>query len=136
MPYHRKKEGWSSRVRAVGVLILVATILAGTGCVSKKKAQSAVRRQAEVIAMQQAWIARNQGPAPVTVLGDVRNHQIAWSDDLTLARALLEAQWLNRNDPRRIIVLRGADRFSVDPDELTDGVDYALEPGDRLEISR
>ena len=118
------------------VLIVFGILQIGSGCVSKRKARAAVHHQSEIIAKQQAWIERNQRPGQVMVYGDVKHHQVAWTEDLTLIGAILDAEWLNRNDPRRLVVIRNGERFEVDPDRLSIETDYFLEPGDRIEISR
>ena len=70
------------------------------------------------------------------VRGDVRNPVIPWTEDLTLARAILAADYVGRWDPHSINLIRGrrSKRFSTSM--LLAGADTDLEPGDIIEIRR
>lgn len=70
----------------------------------------------------------------VTVLGPVRNPKLDWTEDLTLARAIVEAGYHGRTGPREIIVRRGEEETRVDPRQLLAGEDWTLQAGDRIEI--
>jgi hypothetical protein len=72
----------------------------------------------------------------VFVRGDVRNPVVPWSEDLTLARAILAADYVGRFDPHSINLIRGnrSKRFSAAM--LLAGADTELEPGDIIEIRR
>src|SRR5260221_8335889 len=73
------------------VIILVAMTL--TGCVTKSKAK-ADAREAFIAGQQQAMamarLQQAQGPT-VTVVGQGRNKIIPWTQDLTLAQAIVNA---------------------------------------------
>jgi len=80
-------------------------------------------------------IMPQQQPA-VFIRGDVRNPIVPWSEDLTLARAILAADYVGRFDPHSINLIRGnrSKRFSAAM--LLSGADTELEPGDIIEIRR
>lgn len=70
----------------------------------------------------------------VWILGPVRWPVLDWHRDLTLARALLAAEYLPEKEPSRILLHRGAITIPIDPERLLEGEDWALLPGDRIEI--
>jgi hypothetical protein len=59
---------------------------------------------------------------------------VPWTEDLTLAKALMAAEYQSRRNPRQIIILRGGQTIPVDPNLLLNGEDVPLQAGDRVEI--
>lgn len=112
-------------------LLLTVTTM---GCASRSKAQA--RAQAAYAAGQQQAMARmyEAQRTSIRVLGNVRNPEIQWTEGLTLARVIVAAEWLDRQDPRQIVVVRQRERFPVDPAVLLRGNDVPLEPGDTIEL--
>jgi hypothetical protein len=112
-------------------LLLVISLL---GCVSKSNSRS----QAETAYNrgQQSVVAEQPLEPPVIFFkGDVRNQRIPWTEGLTLAQALLAAQYTWSWDPRRITVTRGDQTFAVNPRRLLRGEeDPLLERGDVVEV--
>ena len=76
------------------------------------------------------------GQPAVFVRGDVRNPVVPWSEELTLARAILAAEYVGRTDPHSINVLRGGKSKRFSTLRLLAGEDMDLEPGDVVEIRR
>jgi protein involved in polysaccharide export with SLBB domain len=111
-------------------LLLVVTI---TGCTTRSKARN--RERAAFIAGQQQALARALQPHDplVTVIGRVRNPTIPWTEELTVARALIAAGYSGRN-PRAILILRNGEQIQIDPAQLLKGEDVALQSGDVVEI--
>ena len=108
--------------------------LATGGCTSRSKAQA--RAQAAYAAGQQQALVRisDAQRTSIRVMGLVRNPEIPWTDGLTLAQVIASAEYLNQHNPRQIVVVRQRERFPVDPNALLRGQDFALEPGDTVEI--
>ena len=113
-------------------------LLTLTGCVSKSKADAQVR--AAYIAGQQQAMTRmqqtqtlGQGPC-VTVNGEVRNRVVPWTEGLTLAKAVLAADYYGAKDPGQIIVVHNGVANRVDPKQLLSGVDIPLQPGDVVQL--
>lgn len=105
------------------------------GCVSKSKAQ-AQAREAFLAGQQQAlerMQAQASGPT-VTFIGEVKNRVIPWTADLTLARALIAADYYGAIDPRSIVVIRNGQQTTYDVKKLLQGDDILLEPRDVVEI--
>lgn len=117
-----------------GLGILLLSVVAVAGCTSRSKAQA--RTQAAYAAGQQQAMTRMQDAqrTSIRVLGNVRNPEILWTDGLTLAQVIVAAEWLDRQDPRQIVVVRQRERFPVDPSALLRGQDIPLEPGDTVEL--
>lgn len=70
----------------------------------------------------------------IRVFGNVRNPEVPWADGLTLAQAIVAAQCQDRGTPRQIVLIRQRERILVDPKTLLSGEDFALLPGDTIEI--
>jgi hypothetical protein len=104
-----------------------------TGCVSKSKADAQAR--AAFLAGQQHATQQLElrGPA-VTVVGEVKNAIVPWTEDLTLAKALVAADYYGSKDPAEIIVVRSGEEFVVDPKNLFGGADIPLLPRDVIEL--
>lgn len=68
------------------------------------------------------------------MIGPVRRPVLHWRQDLTLAEAILEAEYLFEPDPRTILIRRGSIVIPIDPARLLQGEDFALLPGDQVEI--
>jgi hypothetical protein len=113
------------------VLLLFVPLL---GCISKSKSRSQIEA-AYAHGQQSVW-AEPQSAQPLVYFGgDVRNQRIPWSEGLTLAQALLAAEYTWTWDPRVITVTRGNEVVAVDPKRLLRGQeDPLLEPGDRVEV--
>lgn len=125
------------RDKVAGLVLLVLSCFLA-GCVSKATAEA--RARAAFLAGQQreeAIMARQnriQGPT-VTILGPVRNTLVPWTAELTLAKAVLAADYYGKRDPSAILIQRGGKEFRYDPKTLLGGQDIPLEPNDVIEIA-
>jgi hypothetical protein len=89
-----------------------------------------------------SWnITPGHSPAPqptastVFVQGPVRFQKILWSPGMTLSRAIVTAQYIDRRNPRAIYITRNGERYPIDPNALLRGdQDPAIEPGDLIEL--
>jgi hypothetical protein len=82
--------------------------------------------------MQQAQ-TQGQGPS-VTVNGEVRNHVVPWAEGMTLAKALVAADYLGTADPGQILIVHSGVATRVEPRQLLSGVDIPLQPGDIVQL--
>ncbi len=119
-------QSWLPAVMALAPLVFFA------GCVSKQKAQMEAR-QAYMAGQQQASQATANTLA-VSVQGQVRNHLIPWTIDLTLARAIVAANYMGGFKPKIIRVIRNRQTIEVDPNDLLKGQDMPMEAGDAVQI--
>lgn len=113
---------------------LLAVLLGG--CVSKSKADA--RAHAAFMAGQQQALARmqqvqGQGPC-VTVNGEVRNRVVPWTEGMTLAKALVAADYYGAKDPGQIIIVHNGIANRVEPSQLLSGVDIPLQAGDIVQL--
>jgi len=118
-----------------GTVLLMITF---GGCVSKSKAQAQARTaylagQQEAIARMQQVQSQGQGPS-VTVNGEVRNRVVPWAEGMTLAKALVAADYLGAADPAAIIIVHNGIATRFEPRQLLSGVDIPLQPGDIVQI--
>jgi hypothetical protein len=121
--------------RIVLCLCCLALLPPLAGCVSKAKADERVR--AAYLAGQQHAATQFQMRGPtVTVVGEVRNTLLPWTAGLTLAQAVLAAEYFGASDPSEIIVARGDERIRIDPRSLLGGEDIPLQPRDVIELRR
>jgi hypothetical protein len=105
-----------------------------SGCTSKSKAD-AKARAAYAAGRQNAMLRMHemQGAA-IRVIGNVRNPIIVWTDNLTLAQAIITAEYQGAKDPLEIILTRDGQQFRGDPKQLLHGQDIPLQAGDTMEI--
>jgi hypothetical protein len=112
---------------------LVLFLLTTSGCTTNSTAK-AQARAAFLAGQQQALMQQQQEPV-VTVLGQVTNRTIPWTEDLTLSQALIAADYQGFMDPRAIVIVRSGQRFQVNVKHLLRGTeDPPLEPGDTIEV--
>ncbi|MDE3068142.1 MAG: hypothetical protein KGJ60_11405 [Verrucomicrobiota bacterium] len=117
------------------VAILLLT-LAAAGCTTRSKARA--EAQAAYLAGQNAALQRMAlaQRLNIEVVGPVQHSQIAWTNGLTLARALFEADYIGAGNPRQIILSRQGRNTVINPDDLLHGDDVPLEPGDTIAIQQ
>ena len=107
-----------------------------TGCVSKSGARREAQR-AVFEEQQRSFAEQTQQQPAVWFRGDVRNQRVPWTDELTLAQALMAAQYTGNWDPRIITVTRAGEVHSVNTRRLLRGQDNpVLEPNDIVEVRR
>jgi hypothetical protein len=118
----------------VATIMMAASVVCVSGCVSAAKAKADAR--AAYNAGQQDAMARMSQVEKlnITVVGPVRNSVVAWKEDLTLANALLAAEYLSNTDPRQILIVRKGIAIPVDPNQLLSGRDVPLQPGDVIHL--
>ena len=104
------------------------------GCVSKSKSQEEARK-AFIAGQQEAirHMQQNQTPT-VTFIGPVANPTVPWTQDLTLAQALISASYTGRSDPAEILLIRRGVAQRVDLKKLLAGEDIRLQPGDIVQV--
>ena len=119
---------------SVAGLVLLA--LGDIGCVTKSKAK-AQARDAFVAGQQQAMtmtrMQQAQGPS-VTVVGRVRNGVIPWTADLTVAKAIVTADYFGTSDPHQIFVIHNGKATRIDSKQLLSGEDLPVQAGDMIQI--
>ena len=118
------------------VFILCASVFLSSSCVSKSKAQAQAREA--YLAGQQAAMARmakNQEPI-VTFVGPVKHPTIPWSENLTLAKAIIAAGYLPPGEPSQIMIVREGQAIPIDPKRLLSGEDIPLLSGDLIQLTR
>jgi hypothetical protein len=120
---------------ALWMVVTVSLVLL-TSCVSKSKADARARAAFFAGQQQAAQTARQtqlQGPT-VTVLGEVRNPLVRWTLDLTLAKAVIAADYYGRSDPTEIVIQRDGKEIVCDAKSLLNGQDVPLQPSDVIEL--
>ena len=120
--------------RLTALLLLVAVAI--SGCTTKSQAQAQAR--AAFLAGQQQGLAQQTRLQTQIVLvrGPVRNQLIPWNEELTLAKAILAAEYQPSGYPRAIDVTRQGETIRFDPRQLLRGEDLPLEVGDIVDIVR
>jgi len=107
------------------------------GCVSKSKAK-AEAQAAFMAGQQQAMTSRTPQPAHnvVTIVGPVNFPSLTWTQDLTLAKAIVDAGYDSPVDPKQIMIVRNGQAVPVDPKSLLTGQDFPLLPGDMIVLQQ
>src|SRR5258706_13185932 len=90
-------------------------VLAFSGCTTRSKAKA--QAQAAFAAGQQQALAqmRDAQRMIIRVIGNVRNPEVAWTEGLTLAQAIVAAGCYEQRDPREVVVIRRGERIPIDP---------------------
>lgn len=116
------------------VHLLCLAFIAVTGCATKSKARD--EAQKAFLAGQQQGLRQAQEfqRTTVRVAGNVKNPTIEWTSTLTLAEAIIAAQYLGSKDPSDIVIVRKGQTLHFDPRRLLNGEDLPLLPGDVVEI--
>jgi hypothetical protein len=104
-----------------------------TGCETKGRARLQAE-QAYVAGQEQALEQSRPKPAMVTVNGPVRNSTIPWTEELTLAKAVLAADYTGYLRPRFFRVTRNGETQEIKSSALLAGQDMPLEAGDVIEV--
>ena len=117
-----------------GLLLLLLSGIILVGC-SNKAQEDAKARAAFLAGQQQALQRVQQGnQVNITVLGPVSSPIVTWSNELTLAKAIVAAGYNGQTDPKEILVHRNGQSIFVDPQKLLSGEDVPLQPGDVIEL--
>jgi len=120
------------------IFTLTCALLILAGCATRRtilrETRDAYIAGRQDAAAQAAQAAKTQTPA-VTVRGNVTNPVIPWSEDLTLARAIIEADDQSLTNPRKIFLTRGNRTIEILPRQLLNGFDIPLEAGDIVTIT-
>ncbi|MBI3879458.1 MAG: hypothetical protein HY301_05265 [Verrucomicrobia bacterium] len=125
-------------LRAFSILLLAAAM---TGCVSKSSARheaekAYLRGQRDAVKSNQQQQLLNQTPS-VTVIGNVANRVVPWTETLTVAQAIVLAQYLSPISPSAVLVHRAGQTYTISVRMLMSGVqDMPLEPGDVVELRK
>ena len=128
----------SSHAAVFGLCVLLLLAVTFGGCVSKSKSQAEARKayiagqQETMMRMQQAQ-TQGQGPC-VTVNGEVHNRIVPWTEGMTLAKAIVAADYHGAADPGQILIVHNGIATRVEPQQLLSGVDIPLQPGDIVQL--
>lgn len=116
----------------IAALLILAVVASGCTTGSKAKADA----QAAYLAGQRdayAGMAESQR-TDIIVIGPVQNREIPWTDGLTLAQAIVAANYSATGSPKEIVLLRRGESASIDPADLLGGHNVPLEPGDTITL--
>lgn len=114
-------------------LCVVLSLFLGTGCVSKTTAKLNAQ-QAFIAGQQQAMMTMQANKTTVQVHGNVKNTVIPWTEGLTMAQAIVAAEYQGAHDPRSVIIVRKGTGTEIKAAELLQGHDEPLQAGDLIEI--
>jgi hypothetical protein len=124
-------------MRLVFAILILASV--ATGCTTTSQARRE-ERAAYLVGQNQALRQQlqqqqAQDAAPsVTVIGPVQNSTVPWVAGLTLAQAVATANYLDANEPQKIILTRQGESATLAAHVLINGPDVPLESGDVIEL--
>jgi hypothetical protein len=106
-----------------------------SGCSSAGKVRE---QEAYLRGQREAVIAQQQAQEPVVWFrGPVHNPRVPWTEELTLTKALVAADYADSISPTSIKIIRQGQVYRVDIKRLLRGLeDPPLERGDVIEIGR
>lgn len=128
-----EKTDATFRNRLLRRAALLLAAFAIVGCVSKTKAKLDAQ-QAYIAGQQHAMMTMQQNKNAVQVRGLVKNTVIPWTEDLTVAKAILAAEYQGAHDPSSVIIVRNGTGTEIKAAELLQGHDEPLQAGDLIEI--
>jgi hypothetical protein len=116
------------------MLVVATACLAG--CVSKSKAKMQAK-EAYMAGQQQAMsrLMQSHGGPTVSIIGPVRAPSVAWTEGMTVAKAIVAAGYEGKGEPRQIVILRNGYAIPVEAKQLLSGEDVPLQAGDMLQIN-
>lgn len=128
----------TARLAMVVICAPVLLACAAGGCVSKSKADARARAayvtgQQEALARMQQIQAQAQGPS-ITINGEVRNRVVPWSEELTLAKALVAADYYGAAEPAQIIIVHNGIGKRYEVKQVLSGADIPLAAGDMVQL--
>jgi hypothetical protein len=119
--------------QVIGILSLLLLFLAG--CVSKKEAELKAQQAYMAGQAQAAKQWQSQRPPEVVVRGPVRNPVVPWTEGLTLAKAIVDADYTGFMNPILVRVIRNGQMIEeMKGIDLLHHRDVPLEPGDIVDI--
>jgi hypothetical protein len=113
--------------------VLLLFVVASAGCVSKTKAKLEIQ-QAYIAGQQNAMATMQQTATTVQIRGNVKNTSIPWTEGLTLAKAIVAAEYQGAHDPASVIIVRKGMAIEINAAELLQGHDEPLQAGDVVQI--
>jgi hypothetical protein len=117
---------------ALGLCTLMMMVLCG--CKSQHDKQLL---QAYTAGQNQAMAQEQAKKTKVFINGFVKNHVIDFTPELTLAEALVKAEYNGITDPHKIIIIRNGQPLEVNPRRLLNGMENpVLQAGDVVELVR
>ena len=119
-------------------LIIIILMLAGlaTGCETKSQARAEAQK-AYLAGQNEAMrrmMAQQQTANSVTIVGPVQIPTVPWVAGMTLTQAIATANYLPQREPKQIILTRQGQDQIIDPQDLVNGVQIPLQPGDTITI--
>ena len=112
---------------------LLITFVVFSGCVSKTTAKLE-SQQAFIAGQQQAMMTLQANKTMVQIRGNVRNTSIPWTEGLTVAKAIVAAEYQGAHDPKSVIIFRNGSATEIPAADLLHGQDEPLQPGDLIEL--
>jgi len=119
-------------MRRVAVLFCILVL---TGCVSKKEAEMKARDayMAGQAAAAKQW--QSERPPEIIIRGPVANPVVPWQDGLTLAQAIVDANYTGFMNPMLVRVTReGQIIAELKGSDLLQHKDVDLQPGDIVDV--
>jgi hypothetical protein len=70
----------------------------------------------------------------VQIRGNVKNTVIPWTEGMTVAKAIVAADYQGTHDPRSVLIVRNGQGTEIQASELLQGHDEPVQAGDLIEI--
>ena len=112
-------------------VVVLFLAFAGGGCVTHSPSQAELHK-AYLAGQRDAYAAMQR--TNIVVIGQVQNPEVPWAEGLTLAQAIIAANYTGHGDPKEIILTRQGETIPIDPKDLLGGHDVPLQHGDMIII--
>jgi len=110
------------------ILILA---VGSSGCITRSQSR-ADAKAAYQAGQHDAYAAMQR--TSIIVIGQVQNPEVPWTEGMTLAQAIVAANYTGHGNPKEIILTRRGETIPIDPKDLLGGHDVSLQPGDKIVI--
>jgi ribose 5-phosphate isomerase RpiB len=119
-----------AQMKLFSAAILILAVGSG-GCATQSHSQADMRA-AYMAGQRDAYAAMQH--TNIVVIGQVQTPEVQWTEGLTLAQAVVAANYAGHGNPKEITLTRQGESIPIDPKDLLHGHDVPLQPGDKIVI--
>jgi len=117
-----------------GFIIAFLSVAGLAGCATHPGQVTEAQRQFNAGREEAFAMLQRSGIAVVRAVGPFERPVVLWHKGMTVGEVILQAGYLDKNAPREILIQRGPTALEVNPADLLQGNDAAVEAGDIVHV--